>query len=116
MVASQTQARQALRLEALKTIMSTDIFDMRVARASFLRDFLKTDLGDDFLKDLDRYRTPDGPDVLAKVRFIEAVAPRGLNPEETAKLVQILFPADKWASQPDVLAILSAASKRPPEK
>jgi hypothetical protein len=116
LVASQTQARQALRLEAMKTIMATDIFDMQVSRATFLRDFFKTDLGEDFLKDLDRFRTPDGPDVLAKVRFLDTVASRGLNPEETAKLVQILFPAHKWAALPDVLAILSAASKRTPEK
>ena len=85
---------------------------MQVARASFMREFFKIDLGEDFLKDLKSFEKPEGPNVLAKVRFLETVASRGLNPEETAKLFQILFENDWWASEPKVLVVLSEASKR----
>ena len=115
-VSSQTQARQALRLEAMRTIMSTDIRDMQVARASFMREFFKIDLGEDFFKDLGKFTNPEQANVIAKVRFIETVASRGLNPEETARLFNILFEKDWWASDPKILEVLSAASKRLTEK
>jgi hypothetical protein len=116
MIATRTQADLTFRLEAAKSVMAAETFGEQVSRAAFLRDNFPDELGSDFLKKLDIQAFPDAPNIGPKFQFINLIAARGLNPEETAELYHIMYPTDEWSWQKNVQVLLSRASSRPPAK